>query len=104
QQRMQLVDVLRQELVPLGREALREVPLRAQQARLEKCDEVEQLVEIVLNGRGRQQENKLLLQLAGELPCRRRAIAQVVQLVDDHHVPPASEDGGTVRLALGRVD
>ena len=68
---------------------LREVPLRAQQARLEKGNEVEQLVEIVLDRRRRQEQNELLPQLARKLPRRRRAVAQVVSLVDNYHVPPA---------------
>ena len=81
-----------------------ELPRGAQQPRLQQGDQVEQLLEIVLHRGRREQQDELLLDLAGEFPDLRVAVAQVVGLVDDHHVPLAGQDRRAVRLALGRVD
>ena len=103
QQAVQLVDVARRQLVAAVDEVLLELPGRAQQARLQQRDQVEQLLEVVLHRRGGQQQDVLLLQLAGELPELGVAVAQVVGLIDDDQVPVAGQDGGAVRLALGGV-
>ncbi len=68
QQRVQLVDVARRQLVAAVDELALELLRRAQQARLQQRDQVEQLLEVVLHRGGRQQQDELLLQLAGELP------------------------------------
>ena len=78
--------------------------MRAQQAGSSKRHEIEQLLEVVLHRRGRQQQDVLLLQFAGELPelplsrLRRWWASSTID-----QVPFARQDRGTVRLALGGV-
>ena len=89
--RVQLVHVLGRQLVPAVDELLLELLGRAQEPRLQQRHQVEQLLQVVLHRRGRQQEDVLLLQFTGEPPGLGVAIAQVMGLVDDDHVPLAAE-------------
>ena len=104
QQLVQLVHVARGQLVALVHEVALELPRRVQEPRLQERDQVEQLLEVVLHGSRRQQEDELLLDFTGELPGLGIAIAEVMRLVDDDHVPPPGQDRRPVRLALGGMD
>ena len=101
---MQLVHVARGQLVVPVHEVPLELPRRAQQPGLQERDQVEQLLQVILHGGRGQQQDELLLDLAGELPGLGVAIAEVMGLVDDDDVPPSGEDRRPVRLALGGMD
>ena len=83
EQRVQFADVLRRQLILAIDEAALELLCRTQKPRLQKRNQVEKLVKIVLHWRCRQQQDELLAQLAGEFPELRVAIAQMVRLVHD---------------------
>ena len=104
QQAVQLVQVARGQLVALVDEMTLELPRGAQEPRLQKRDQVEQLLEVVLHGGRRQKQDELLLDLAGKFPDLGVAIAKVMCLVHDDHVPSPGQDRRSVRLALGRMD
>ena len=103
QQAVQLVDVAGRQLVAPIHEVLLKLLGRAQESRLKQCDQIEELFQVVLHGRGRQQQDELLLQFAGKPPGLGRTIAQVMGFIHDDQVPFAPQDGRAVRLALGRV-
>ncbi len=87
QQRVKLIEVARQQLVmPIDKLVLKAFG-GTQQTRLQQRHQVVQLVEVVLDGRGGEQQDVFLVQRADEFPQERRAIAAVVGFVDDDDVP-----------------
>ena len=74
-QSLQLVHVLGLEPVAPNYEVLAELPRRLQLSRLEQGNQVEELFQVVLHRRGRQQQDVLLVQAVDELPSLGVAVA-----------------------------
>ena len=66
-------------------------------------ESVEQLPEVVLHGRGRDQEDVLHAHRIDELPAEGLVVSQPVRLVDDDHVVVLAQDDLAIPDRLRRV-
>ena len=85
-------------------ELLAERAHRLQLARLQQRNQVEELVQVVLHRRRRQQEQVALAQVVDELPADAGAVLQVVRLVHDDDVVGVLQNVPAVRGQLRRAD
>ena len=81
-----------------------EFAVAAELSWLEQCDEVVQLLQIILDGGSGQQKTILFAQPGNELIVGRFLVFELMRLVNDEHVVIGGQEQVTMRLPLGRVD
>ena len=104
QETLQLPRVRRGAGVPAPDEPALEAPVRTQVAGPQEGHEVEQLLEVVLDRRRREEEHVLLPDRGDEFPVLRRTVLQLVGLVHDHDVVRETLDLLPVDVPLRGVD
>ena len=78
--------------------------VRVQSARLQEADQVEQLVHVILDRGGGQEQHVLLREAGDEPPVHAEPILEAMGLVHDHEVPRRPLGQRTVGVALRGVD